>query len=121
MFLFSLDRTDDDTYRQLCHTNRMGVRTPEHNDPAILSYGGFKQRFVASQETVATQDSTLSKAERSDSPNLSTSEPDVRNILRYSRECLLTLRDSELSKRKPEQLGRAWIRIGVSNEGKYSS
>lgn len=89
----------------------------DHNDPAILSYGGFNQRFGASQETVATHDSTLAKKERSDSPNLSSSEPDVRNILRYSRECLLTLRDSELSKRKPEQIGRAWIRIGVSIEG----
>lgn len=90
----------------------------DHSDPAILSYGGFKQRFGASQEMVATLDAALTKKERADSPNLSTSEPDVRNILRYSRESLLTLRDSELSKRKPEQIGRAWIRIGVSNEGK---
>lgn len=95
------------------HSNdAKSIRRVEHNDPAILSYGGFSQRFVASQETVAT-----SKKERSNSPNLSTSEPDVRSILRYSRESLLTLRDSELSKRKPEQLGRAWARIGVSNEG----
>lgn len=38
-------------------------------------------------------------------------------IIRYPRDFLLDLRDSELSKRKPEQLGRAWVRIGVSNEG----
>lgn len=87
-------------------------RRVEHNDPAILSYGGFNQRFVASQETVAS-----SKKDRSDSPNLSGSEPDVRNIKRYPRDILLLLRDSVLSKRKPEQLGRAWARIGVSNEG----
>lgn len=77
----------------------------------------ISQRFVASQETVASsQDVALSK-DRSNSPHLSTSEPDVRNILRYSRESLLGLRDSELSKRKPEQLGRAWIRIGISSDG----
>lgn len=82
-----------------------------------MSFGGIIQRFVASQETVASsQDATLSKKERSDSPNLSNSEPDVRSILRYSRESLLTLRDSELSKRKPVYLGRAWVRIGVTNE-----
>lgn len=91
----------------------------DHSDPAILSYGGFNQRFGTSQETVATHDSALAKKDRSDSPNLSSSEPDVRNVLRYSRESLLTLRDSELSKRKPEQIGRAWIRIGVSNDGEY--
>lgn len=91
----------------------------DHNDPAILSYGGFSQRLVASQETVASsQDVSISKKERTDSPNLSISEPDVRNILRYSRKTLLYLRESELSKRKPEQLGRAWVRIGVSHEGK---
>lgn len=82
---------------------------------------GFTQLLSASQETVASsQDVLLSKKERSDSPNLSTSEPDVRSIRRYSRESLLSLRNAELSKRKPEQLnfGRAWVRIGVSNEGK---
>lgn len=86
-----------------------------------LSLTGFTQLLSASQETVASsQDALLSKKERSDSPNLSTSEPDVRSIRRYSRESLLSLRNSELSKRKPEQLhfGRAWVRIGVSSEGK---
>lgn len=102
--------TDDD---QKCRPFTWTIRNVEHNDPAILSY----QRFVSSQETVVNHDSPISKKERSDSPNLSTSEPDVRSIVRYSRECLLTLRDCELSKRKPEQLGRAWIRIGISSEG----
>lgn len=92
-------------------------RRVEYKDPAILSYVGFSQRFVASQETVAsTQDASLSKKERSDSPNLSNSEPDVRSILRYSRESLLTLRDCELAKRKPVYLSRAWVRIGVTSE-----
>lgn len=91
------------------------------NDNIILSLTGFTQLLSASQETVASsRDALLSKKERSDSPNLSTSEPDVRSIRRYSRESLLSLRNSELSKRKPEQLhfGRAWVRIGVSSEGK---
>lgn len=112
---------DDHKWRHSNESKPSTIRRMEHNDPAILSYGGFNQRFGASQETVATHDSALAKKDRSDSPNLSSSEPDVRNILRYSRESLLTLRDSELSKRKPEQIGRAWIRIGVSNEGKSSA
>lgn len=117
IFVFRLP-DDDHKWRHSKETK--SVRRAEHNDPAILSYGGFSQRFVASQETVvSSQDAALSK-DRSNSPNLSTSEPDVRSILRYSRESLLTLRDSELSKRKPEQLGRAWIRIGISSEGMHA-
>lgn len=68
-------------------------RKPEHDDPAILS--------------------TKNPAE---SPILSTSEPDVRTI-RYSRESLLCLRYSALTKRRPEHIGRAWSRIGISNDG----
>lgn len=51
-----------------------------------------------------------------DSPHLSSSAPDVRTI-RYSKQSLLDLRESELSKRKPEHIGRAWSRIGISGEG----
>lgn len=118
--LYFVFRLPDDDHKWRHSKETKPIRRAEHNDPAILSYGGFSQRFVASQETVASsQDATLSK-DRSNSPNLSTSEPDVRSILRYSRESLLILRDSELSKRKPEQLGRAWIRIGISSEGMHS-
>lgn len=111
MIVLLFDTDDEHKWRHT--TEPKSIRRVEHSDPAILSY----TRFVASQETVASHDSPLSKKDQTDSPNLSTSEPDVRNVLRYSRESLLTLRDSELSKRKPEQLGRAWIRIGISSEG----
>lgn len=37
--------------------------------------------------------------------------------IRYSKQSLLDLRESELSKRRPEHIGRAWSRIGISGEG----
>lgn len=112
--MFPADDCDDYIDKWRPNESRSSTRVEQPNKEVNLK---ISQRFVASQETVASsQDVALSK-DRSNSPHLSTSEPDVRNILRYSRESLLGLRDSELSKRKPEQLGRAWIRIGISSDG----
>lgn len=118
-FAFQI-KLDEDSNRKPPNSSEAIQRFPnllQYNDPAILNYG-LAPRFGASQETVvSSQDASLSKKECSNPSNLSTSEPDVRSILRYSRERLLILRNSDLSKRKPEQLGRAWVRIGVSIEG----
>lgn len=64
------------------------------------------------------QEASATKKSVDSSESLSNSDSEVQTI-RYTKETLLLLRDAELSKRKPEQLGRAWTRIGISVEGLY--
>lgn len=107
-FFFSNFIRIDDGNENWTASNRPLYRTPDQIDPAILSCGPCP--------------STPSKdlcSQLVDSPHLSSSAPDVRTI-RYSKQSLLDLRECELSKRKPEHIGRAWSRIGISGEGEPS-
>lgn len=82
-------------------------RQPDQIDPAILSCG---PRPTSTPPTGTVKSATQS-------PTLSNGSETSADIIRYSREKLLGLRNSELSRRKPDYIDdrRLWCRLGSSN------